>query len=176
MTLPKLIGLTGPTRSGKSTISKYLVDYYEYESIRFADPFKRFLKDLGLTDEELETDIKESPCEKLYGNTPRELMISIGTKWGREMIHPNIWVKQWEKLYHYYDKVIVEDIRFINEYEKVKELGGVIIKVVKNDDNSDDYELSDIKYDDILYNNGTEKELIDNLEGLLYEIQNRNKY
>ncbi len=60
-------------------------------------------------------------------------MVTLGTEWGREMIGDDIWVRAWENsvkahLANGVD-IITEDLRFENEYEAVRRLGGMVIRV-----------------------------------------------
>lgn len=49
-----LIGIIGKKRSGKDTISDYLIKNYGYQKYGFADPLKRGAKEIfGFTDEQL---------------------------------------------------------------------------------------------------------------------------
>lgn len=72
--------------------------------------------------------------------TPRLMLQLIGTDCGRDIIHPNIWVNslfseyKGPKLSQYNpSKWIIPDMRFPNEVEAVKEKGGLIIRVERND-------------------------------------------
>jgi hypothetical protein len=63
----------------------------------------------------------------------------LGTEWGRDLIHPDIWViAARAQIERYGDADIVfDDVRFENEASMIRELGGLIIHVDRlgNDDN-----------------------------------------
>lgn len=131
----QVIALTGLARSGKTTIAEILERNHDFHRIRFAKPLKDMLKTLGLTHEELEGDLKEAPSERLCGRTPRWAMQSLGTEWGRDLIHPDLWVAAWKKqvdisarrmeLYSPEPfKCVVEDCRFPNEEKAVRAFSG----------------------------------------------------
>jgi hypothetical protein len=69
------------------------------------------------------------------GTSARHLLQTLGTEWGRGCVHPNVWVRTWErqvslKLREGYS-VICDDIRRSNEAEAVLRLGGELWKIVR---------------------------------------------
>lgn len=70
---------------------------------------------------------KEIP---LFGRSLRYIMQTLGTEWGRELIHPDIWVRLAEAaLFERGERMIISDVRFDNEAEFVRSKGGVILHV-----------------------------------------------
>ena len=75
--------------------------------------------------------------------SPRHVLQIIGTEWGREQVHPDIWVKHTlSNIETYYgsravlgfqsqDAVVISDCRFVNEAALIQNNGGVVIKVVR---------------------------------------------
>jgi hypothetical protein len=128
-----LIGLTGLARSGKSTAADYLVKDKKYIRVPFAAPLKRMLRSLGLNDLEINGTLKEEPCDLLGGRSPRYAMQRLGTEWGRDLIHPNIWVELWrrdsERLIAAGHSVVADDCRFENEAKVLRDLGGKIVHI-----------------------------------------------
>jgi hypothetical protein len=126
-----IVGLCGAIGSGKTTAAKHLVDARGFERVRFAGPLKNMMKALGLTYDEIDGHLKEEPCELLGGKTPRHAMQSIGTEWGRELIDPDLWVRAWKRnaqlatSFH----IVADDVRFPNEVDMIRSMGGKIIKV-----------------------------------------------
>lgn len=137
---PLLYGITGPARSGKDTIATLMPGILEYpcKIVKFASPIKKVLKELfEFTDEQLEGDSKDLPdprYEMQSGKflTPRHAMQRFGTEFARGC-YPNIWVDACmrEVLSNARKGVvsIITDLRFDNEAEMVRGLGGKIIKV-----------------------------------------------
>lgn len=126
-----LIALTGAATSGKGIVSKRLTDYHDFRATRFADPIKRMLAvGLGLTEEQLDGRDKQTPLQDFGGLTTRHLMQTLGTEWGRRMVHSDVWVQAWRKRLHEYgDRVVVDDLRFPNEAMCIRALGGVIWRI-----------------------------------------------
>ena len=82
MRSPELIGLVGAAHCGKTTVAILLSREHRYVRLRFADTIKDMLRVLGLSDEQLDGNLKEVPTDLLYGKTPRWAMQSLGTEWG----------------------------------------------------------------------------------------------
>jgi hypothetical protein len=115
---------------GKSTAAACLKPL-GYHRISFADPLKQMLMTLGLTYEQVYGAEKEIPSPLLCGQTPRWAMQTLGTEWGREYIHQDLWVRAWQHRCQSHQLVTVDDMRFPNEYKMVKALGGVVIGLVR---------------------------------------------
>jgi hypothetical protein len=130
--LPRLIGIHAPVPgSGKTTIAKFLVEEYNYHRIPFADPLKLMTRTLlqcfGYSKtygEKLLNDpvLKEQTLPEL-GVTPRFVMQTLGTEWGRKTIHSKIWLLAWKNSVEElgaYGNVVVDDVRFPNELEIIQ--------------------------------------------------------
>ena len=129
----RLIAFTGAAGSGKSTAADYLVSELGFTRIRFAGPLKAMMRALGLSEREIEGDLKETPCARLMGRTPRHAMQTLGTEWGRQLLAPDFWVDLWrqdaERILHDSGRVVVDDCRFPNEASVIHSLGGKIIAI-----------------------------------------------
>ncbi|MFT0892971.1 deoxynucleotide monophosphate kinase [Pseudochelatococcus sp. G4_1912] len=123
-----IIGLTGLAGSGKTTAANYLVEHYGFTRHRMAGPIKAMLHCLGLNERHTDGDLKEVPCDLLGGKTPRHAMQTLGTEWGRDLISPDLWLSAWQATLPDGD-VVVDDVRFANEADAIKELGGVMVRV-----------------------------------------------
>lgn len=128
-----VIGLTGHAGVGKSTAALYLVERRGFIRVPFAAPLKRMLRSIGLTDRETDGDLKEKPCDILMGKTPRFAMQTVGTEWGRNLIHPDLWIELWrrdaERLILGGHSVVADDCRFPNEAVVLRKLGGKVIGI-----------------------------------------------
>jgi hypothetical protein len=131
---PPVIGLVGRRGSGKSLVARRLVAVHGYLRVPFAAPLKDMLRAIGL-DEVYLGSLKEQPCPLLCGATPRHAMQSLGSEWGRSLIHPDLWVTLWrEKAYQSKAPLIVaDDVRFANEAATVRALGGALLRVTRRD-------------------------------------------
>jgi len=127
-----LIGIAGPAQSGKSTLAgefRRLVEFrgQKYAEQPFAGPLKRMLGAIGVDVSDLSKNV---PVPFLDGKvTPRVMMQTLGTEWGRALL-PDLWLRVWQ---HELDDgahtVCVPDVRFDNEAELIRELGGTIVHV-----------------------------------------------
>lgn len=130
-----VIGLIGAKSSGKSEVARCLVESHGFERLRFADGLKNMLKALGLTDAQVDGDLKEEPSELLCGHSPRWAMQSLGTEWGRKLIGDNIWVAFTQR--QIMDRlcanpqanIVVDDVRFPNEVIMLHQLGAQVWRV-----------------------------------------------
>lgn len=124
-----IIGFSGRMGSGKSTAVEHLLEARRGIgpgvpiAVRFAaDLYKAaraWYEALGM------------PFQK---ETARMLLQFGGTEWGRGQHGESFWVERWKqeagsrvKLFR--NVVLVEDVRFDNEAEAIKALGGVVIEV-----------------------------------------------
>src|ERR1035437_1428336 len=123
-----IIGIAGHSGSGKSAAAAILVQH-GFMRQRFAQPLKDMLKAAGLTDEHCDGNLKEQPCDLLGGKSPRHAMQTLGTGWGRDMIHPDLWIILWRARAIKSPLVVVDDVRFHNEAAAIRDLGGVIWRV-----------------------------------------------
>lgn len=139
---PILVALSGKAGSGKSAISEVLCgDELGFIRIKFSTPLKDMLRSLllnagvpeGDLEDYIEGDLKEVPTPLLKGKSPRDLMITLGTEWGRDLVHADFWVHLWSQrvrvLMGLGYSVVVDDLRFPNEAQLVREMDGVIIRV-----------------------------------------------
>lgn len=80
-------------------------------------------------------ELKEAPLQGL-GRSPRYLAQTLGTEWGRQLVHADIWlllmIQSWQGVRHSAcPRMVISDIRFDNEARKVLDLGGTVWKVVR---------------------------------------------
>ena len=137
---PRVIGLAGGKGSGKDSVADYLVDKYDFHKISYAGPVKEILAmTFGVPLEWFyDQEEKESPKKELFGHTPRYLMQTFGTDWGRDMVNPSIWVsiakEKARKLHKEGKDVVISDVRYIEEAEVVSELGGLVWRIRRQQD------------------------------------------
>ena len=138
----KLIALTGAAKSGKSTIAKYLSKgtdsrygtHVPFVRARFSGTLKKMLMQItDVTEDMIEGSLKEEPQEIFGGRTPREVMQTLGTEWGRDSVYSKIWLDSWERSVCDLTYVVVEDLRYLNEAELVKNRGGEIWRIKRPD-------------------------------------------
>lgn len=140
---PMLIALISPAMgSGKSTVARYLVARHGFALLKFAGPLKNMtrslLRDIGndraTVERMVEGDLKEVQVPGL-GCTPRWLMQSLGNEWGRQYIREDLWVRLTAmavmKRLSSGVSVVIDDMRYRNEYDAIREMGGKIVRIVR---------------------------------------------
>lgn len=202
----RVIGFTGKARSGKDTAAEQVVRHYMaynhsctefYETVdpameSFAGPIKSMVAMLldfygigTVTQHEtlypyIDGDKKEEVIESI-GTSPRILMQTLGTDWGRKLIDENIWLNcmrerlvRWEESARHGKNgavVCITDVRFDNEAEMIKELGGEIVQITRPE-----AEKLSVGYDDHISEIGIRPDLIDmtiDNSGDLYKLYDR---
>ena len=127
-----LIGICGAAGSGKDTIA----DILGFDRVAFADPLYEMVAIVtGLTPAEMrDRETKEREIGWL-GRSPRQLLQTLGTEWGRDTISQTIWVdtamRRVRGLLEQGRSVVVTDVRFDNEAAAIKAAGGGIWQVVR---------------------------------------------
>jgi 2-keto-4-pentenoate hydratase/2-oxohepta-3-ene-1,7-dioic acid hydratase in catechol pathway len=97
-----------------------------------------------------------------------------GTDFRRKIFGEDYWIKKMDDamvlLRSQYENIIIPDVRFLNEYEWVKNEGGVMIRVERSIDYSDTHisetELDHSIFDHTIVNDGTERDLVTKVEQL----------
>lgn len=141
MPLPPMIGLYSPApQSGKTTIAEALVAR-GWQRVRFAGPLKAMLatmlaevgEDRETVTRMIEGDLKELAADALGGETPHWAMQTLGTEWGRKLIHPDIWVRLFLRravqLRRQGYPVVCDDLRFANEAAAIRAAGGALVRI-----------------------------------------------
>ena len=186
-----IISISGKIGAGKDEVTRIIqrATNYHFEIRRFADNLKDMVCILlGCTREQLEgREFKEKELgeewwyykdkrgkiysyldyngitkdKKLVLTTPRLLMQLLGTEFGRQLLHPNVWVNSLMSEYkpslehqkdlfdvpeveipdvnqttwikEQYPNWIIPDTRFPNELKAVKDRGGITIRVNRPD-------------------------------------------
>lgn len=177
-----LIGLAGRARVGKDTVARYLAAHLTLISYAFADPLKQALASMfHLTAAQLDGAEKEQPLPWL-GKSPRELMQLLGTEWGRDLVHPQLWLllaEQNLQLLAEHDQamkgVVIRDVRFDNEAAWVRSKGGVILHITRPDaaavaSHSSEAGIARCSSDFALANEGTLDELYDKLDSFISSL------
>ena len=130
-----LLGIHGKARTGKDTIANYLVQNQGFIRNGLADPVKRAAQQIFmLTDEQTWNDEFKEVVIPYWGMSPREMFQKVGTEGGRMVFGNDVWIKRWTYHYTTYKDVtnyVVSDIRFQNEADYIRSLGGIVIHVTR---------------------------------------------
>lgn len=180
-----LICIIGNIGVGKSTVAE-IFKQNDYVELTFADPVKQIGLILGFEQQELYGSQEDKlKINDFWGVSGREFMQKFATNLMRNelpnhinmnMDNKTIWVRLCQKkindLLKQNKKIIVSDGRFIDEINMIKEMGGIIIKIIRNNNydihhESESY-ISKLDADIIIENNGT----LDDLHKKIYDIVN----
>lgn len=142
-----LIGFSGKKGSGKSYFADYLVSNKLFIKLSFASPLKEITKILfNLSDEDVKDPIKKELINPKFNASPRELMQWLGTDIMREEFNKkfnysgSIWIDSVkDKVKTLLDNnkdVVIDDVRFQNEVDMIHSLGGIVINLRNDLDNT----------------------------------------
>lgn len=179
-----LLGIHGKARVGKDTVADYLVQNHGYIRNGLADPLKRAAQHMFfLTDAQRDSDELKEIVIPYWGMSPRQMFQKLGTEGGRMVFGDDLWLKRWT--YHYntykdHTNYVVSDIRFSNEADYVRSLGGIIIHVTRDSargmlvgdtvKHASEATLPVGEHDFEIVNSGTKKELYAKLDNVVASL------
>jgi hypothetical protein len=163
-----LIAVLGCKSSGKDTFANYIIDKYQFTKYSFADPLKKGIQAFfNLTDAQLYDEKLKEEIDPRWGVSPRKLFQTIGTdifqysikNYLPELITSNNnsrnhWVLLFREWYNDLKKnnqnnVVIADARFLHEVEEIKQLGGIVIKIIRPEIKSNDFHKSEMEINEI---------------------------
>jgi hypothetical protein len=156
-----VLGLGGEARSGKNFVASLVRDEFGFIPWAFANPIKFAVYSQRECPWSLNTLFYEEKPKEL-----RERLQLFGTEMGRDIYGQQVWNKQTEAFIFLAENemkakgVVLSDIRFPDEADFVKSLGGIVLKVNREGSGlSDGLEkhrteslISQIKFDGIIDN------------------------
>lgn len=162
---PIIYLICGKARNGKSTVSKFIKEELESRGKKCAQMLiAKYIKDYAK--DYFGWDGQES-------TKPRDLLITLGTDLIRlKLDRPKFLItrtcEDMEILSYFFDVFLVDDVRFVNEIETVREKFKNVVVIKVNRDNKDDgltesqrKDLTEISldnyndYDYVIDNNGS---------------------
>ena len=145
-----IIGINGYKGTGKSTLAKF----FHGVNIPFAGKLKEIAIEMGWNGKK---DAKG-----------RKLLQLLGTECGRKCIGEDIWVNHWIKTIEthksFYKLITVDDLRFLNELEAIRQyIPHRLIKLKRTGYTSDGHpseqDLPDDLFDFVYQNDGSLEDL-----------------
>lgn len=129
----KVLGLAGKARCGKDTVGAYLTETHGFTRDAFADPIKKGLAAmLNISVEALEIRKENDEVFEPLGRTYREMLQTLGTEWGRDLVHGNIWVKLlFDRVEKTPSDIVITDVRFNNEAQMIRDMGGKVVSILR---------------------------------------------
>lgn len=167
-----IIGLAGYKGSGKSTVAQYLEREHGFKRVNFKDSLVQEMKDRlpdslremvqvlssryrqiteGILPQDNETHvITDEEMDKMVDNLftvkpppMRALMQNYGTEIRRRDDN-NYWVNQWiDRITGIDGNIVTDDVRFENELSAIKNTGGVLIRIIRDDISSGGTHISE---------------------------------
>lgn len=140
MQLPRVIGLSGLKQSGKNTLADGLATL-GYETLAYADPLREMCLVLNpmIPLDPREPAVRLSEVIEQYGwdlakerfPEVRRTMQILGTEVVRH-VKPDYWIEQMRQRLGDGDGLyVVADVRFENEADLIREVGGIVVEVVR---------------------------------------------
>lgn len=177
-----IIGITGKAGSGKDTLSDYLVNQ-GFIKLSFGSAVKDIVSIVTGWSRDFvegtneERHLRETLKHPDYNKTCRELMQFIGTDLFRKQLSDNIWVNiiknkiESDKINN---KFVITDVRFDNEAQMIKSIGGYIIQINRQNIHklnhiSENGITCDVDY--IIENDGSKNELHDKINKFIINIK-----
>lgn len=178
--MTKVIGIAGRKGSGKDTAAEVLL-WQGFENVKFAGALKGMIRaflsyigeDAVTTERLVEGDLKEVPQPFFGGKSTRQVMQTLGTEWGRNLVWEDLWTNTFALRCLQFPLVVCTDMRFPNEVSQMKDLGGVTIRIERpdlkqtgHDDHPSETLIDTLSVDRVIINDGN----INDLHNKLLEV------
>jgi hypothetical protein len=175
-----IVGLSGYAQSGKDTVAELLCLNYKYHRRAFADPMRDAIYTLNPIVFNLNSRVADLVDE--YGwdvakanPEVRRLLQVFGTDVGRKMFNENFWVDIALAGLNPEHRVVLSDVRFPNEAEAIKNLGGQVWRINRHNHapvngHKSEHAMDNFMFKHVLYNDGTIDDLADEVFMLAKEL------
>ena len=137
--MTKIIGLCGKAGCGKDLAATILWQEVTDQRMAFAEPLYEAISAItkvGVTQFQ-DREFKEQIIPWI-GKSPRYLLQTLGTEWGRKLVGEDFWVdilknriermEWWNGIAR---DIVITDVRFDNEAQMIKAMGGDIWHIVR---------------------------------------------
>ena len=133
----KLIGLMGYKGAGKDTVADMICNTSVARSVTIARPLRdmatSFLQSFGVIPQWENREWKEAVVPEI-GVSPRHILETLGTEWGRQHVADDIWLKFATHALEVLElngvqAAVVTDVRFDNEAQMIVDRGGILVHI-----------------------------------------------
>lgn len=168
--------LIGKSGSGKSTLSKYICDNYNFKRYALGDDVKSFINELTTILNDLNPNNELINLDDLYNvetkNKYRKHMQLIATELCQKYFGKTCWCNSLNNHVNYdflNENYVIEDCRFIHEYEYFKNENTIVIKLERDTENkfehvSETEILNYVEPNLVIHNNGDLNDLYNQFE------------
>ena len=169
-----IVGLSGYAQSGKDTVAQVLVDNYGFTRVAFADKIREFLYEVnpmvGCSPSGYLKDLVDLKGWDTAKQEPqvRRLLQDLGVA-ARKLFGDAFWVDQvvgqfGHDWWGYDKKVVITDVRFINEAKAIKGKGGEVWRITRPNVTAvnahvSETQLDEYPFDHFVKNDGDVKDL-----------------
>lgn len=119
-----------------------LCEHHAFVEVALADPIKRALAAMLDLPRAIFDDpaTKDTPLDWLRNTSPRRLMQTLGTGWGRQMIAHDLWlILARRRIAHltaqaarqHIAGIVISDLRYDDDADFVRQLGGTVWHVIR---------------------------------------------
>lgn len=177
-----LIGLSGYAQVGKDSAAE-LLSYWDFERRAFADILREALVALNPTVRYKGDPFPVASLFKWHGyegaraGAPeiRELLQRLGTEVGRNMLGENVWVDAALATCEPDRDYVFTDVRFTNEAEALRSLGGIIIRIERPgygpaNDHPSEVAMDDYPWDYVVINDGDYTSFATKLQNIVQDL------
>lgn len=188
-----IVGLGYTMQVGKDTAAQALARDLGFRRISFADPLRALafeadpmilsnqMTNVGIGSGHLQkivTSVGGWDPAKVQFPEVRRFLQNLGVG-ARKVFGEDFWTEQALRTFSAGEKVVVSDVRFPNEFECIKNLGGKMIKITRPGHEPGGHisetALSDFEFDAVVENNGSlvelEAKVVELVRGWVTETQ-----
>ena len=169
-----IIGIAGKKRSGKDTVCQYIKQLYgnnRVGRIAFADALKdEVARACNVTTEYIDQNKDHF----------RLILQGWGTDFRRMLGGEDYWINRLllQLRDTAYNIVVIPDVRFINEAEFIRKIGGYVIRVNRMDGHTTDTHASETQldryhFDYTIQNDGTLQDLLQSTKSMLTTLNRK---
>lgn len=193
-----IIAFTGKKGYGKTTAARMALSKLNSVLIySFAKPLKAGVAAFfGFTEEQTNGELKDKVDER-YGVTPRKVFQIFGTEIMQYEIYEHLpklnvdkrmfWAERFEQEYKRLQRLgiknfLIDDLRFPHEAKKIRQLGGYIVKIVREDlekeseEHLSEQSIDEIEPDEVITSDGDLRTFQKKIDTLVRKIKNEIKH